>query len=98
MSIDVCGGALISDNNLLSHAASCVAALRATHYASVVDSTTTGSFLLDQLMAAPDIINRFPVVECLSFISPAQSASENPTRGLSADLSYFIQRLIFPLR
>ena len=61
----------MSDNNLLSHIASCMAALRATCSASVVDSATTGYFLLDQSMAAPDIINRFPVVECLSFISPA---------------------------
>ena len=32
-----------------------------------------------QYVAAPDIINRFPIVECLSFMPPAQSASENPT-------------------
>ena len=88
----------MSDNNLLSHIASCVAALRATYSASVVDSATTGCFLLDQAMAAPDIINRFPVVEYQLFIFPAQSASENLTRRLSADLSYFIQRLIVLLR
>ena len=74
-----------------------MAALRATYSASVVDSATTGCFLLDQVMAAPDIINRFPVVECLSFISPAQSASENPTRRLSADLSYFYTKINCPL-
>ena len=55
MSIGVCGGALMSDNNLLSNTASCVAALRATYFASVVDSAITGCFLLVQAMAAADI-------------------------------------------
>ena len=79
MSIGGCGGTLMSDNNLC-HTAFCVGTLRATYSASVVDSATAGCYLLDQLMAAPDIINRFPSVECLSFISPAQFTSENPTR------------------
>ena len=80
MSMGVCGGALMSNNNLFSHTASCVTALRAAYSSSAVDSVTTSYFLLDQSMAAPDIMNRFPAVECLSFISPAQSASDNPTR------------------
>ena len=29
------------------------------------------------------------IVECRSFMSPAQSASENPVKLLSTDLSYF---------
>ena len=51
-----------------------------------------------QYVAAPDIINRFPIVECLSFMPPAQSASENPTGELSVDLSYLIQISIVPFR
>ena len=92
MSIGVCGGALIPVCNLFSHIASCVAELRAMYSTSVVNSAKTGYFFLSQLTAIPDIINRFPVVQCLTFISPALA------RQLSADLSYLIQRCFVPLR
>ena len=86
----------MSVGNLFSHTVSCVAKQRALYYASVMESATTGCLL--QYVAAPDIINRFPIVECLSFMSPAQSASENPTGELSVDLSYLIRISIVPLR
>ena len=66
--------------------------------ASVVESAATGCILLNQSTAALGIINRFPIVECLSFMSPAQSASENLTRELSVDLSYLIQISNVPLK
>ncbi len=43
------------------------------------DSATIAWFLLNQLIAPPAIKNRFPVVECQSSGSPAQSESEYPT-------------------
>ena len=68
MSISVCGGALIPVCNQL---VSCVAELRAMYSTSFVNSAKTGCFFLSQLTAIPYIINRFPVVQCLTFISPA---------------------------
>ena len=94
----VFGVALTSDNSLLGHTASCVTALSATFSASAVGSVITGCFLLNQLIAPPNMTNRFPVVECQSSMSPAQSASENPIRQSSADLSCLNPRLIIPLR
>ena len=93
------GVALMSDNSLLNHSASCEAVLSATYSASAVDNATTGYFLLNQLIAPPDMPNIFPVVECRSSMSPAQSALRIQLGYLSSvDLSYLNPRLIVPLR
>ena len=63
MTVGIFGEALISDNSLLNQTTSCVAAPSATYSASVVDSVTTGCFLLSQLIAPPDITNKLPEVE-----------------------------------
>ena len=62
ISIGVCGSALVFYNNLFNHVVTCVVARRAMYSASVVDNATIGCFLLNQSMASPDVINRFPVV------------------------------------
>ena len=77
----------MSVSNLFSHTASCVTEVRALYTASVVDSAPIGCVLLNQLMAATDIINRFPVVKCHSFTSPAL---KNLTRQLPANFSFKI--------
>ena len=98
MIVGVIGVILMSDNSLLKHTASCVAVLSATYSASVIESATTDCYLLSQIIAPPDMANRFPVIECQLSMSLAQSESKNPIRLLSSDLSYFNPRLIVPLR
>ena len=98
MIVGVVGVTLMSDNSLLNHIASCVAVLSVIYFASVAESATTDCFLLSQLIAPPDMTNRFSVVESQLSMSPAHSASENPIRLLSSDLSYFNPRLVVPLR
>jgi hypothetical protein len=49
--------------------------------ALVVDKTIVGCRLLLQEMASPPIMNTNPMVDLLSLRSPAQSASQYPTKS-----------------
>jgi hypothetical protein len=67
------------------HMASLVAFVLAMYSASVVHKTIVGCRLLLQEMAPPPIMNTNPVVDLLSSRSPAQSASQYPTKPWGAN-------------
>ncbi len=63
------------------HIASLVACVLAMYSASVVDKEIVGCHLLFQEMVPPPIMNTNLVVDLLSSRSPAQSASQYPTKS-----------------
>src|SRR6266576_624576 len=68
-----------SFNTLINHNNSQVAEQAATNSESVEDSVTKDCFLLDQITLFPKTLNKYPEVDFLISISPAKSASTNPT-------------------
>jgi hypothetical protein len=71
--------------NFVIHMASLVACVLAMYLAFVVDRAIVGCHLLLQEMAPPPIMNTTPVVDLLSSRSPAQSASQYPTKPWGAN-------------
>ena len=63
--------------------ASFVQWLVAMYSANVVDSAMVGCFLHFYEMTPTPTKNTYPVVDCRSFTSPAQSASQNPLNTIS---------------
>ena len=76
--------------------ASCVADPKAKYSVSAADNATVACFWLSQLIASPDIVNTLPIVECLSFESFTQSASEYP-KIFSPIVYIVILNQLFPL-
>ena len=72
-----------SANSCRSQIASFVHWLVAIYSASVVDNAMVGCFLHFHEMAPRPTRNTYPVVDRRSLVSPAQCASQNPTKDMS---------------
>jgi hypothetical protein len=71
--------------NFVIHMASLVACVLAMYSAFVVERAIVGCHLLLQEMVPPPIMNMNPMVDLLSSRSPAQSASQYPTKPWGAN-------------
>ena len=82
---------LQSASSLFSQIRSLAATVSDIYRASAVDMATQDCFLLPQLTVAFPILNKYPDVDFLSSISPAQSKSENPVQSDDSVLTTAMQ-------